>query len=135
MTKILDAFGNPIPPKTSTQTGVETETNTKTSVSNLDEDNLYIQTPIFILFAEFLGYTSYFISIAEKWCNPKEPMPSRPIQTLLERDARTIYDEMLDTYSEDEIHNLYINFYSCGLDDLEIDLYAKQQQHGEDLPF
>lgn len=99
------------------------------------EEPLLIQTPIFILFAEYLGYVSELIEMAEDWCNPAKPMPSKNIQILLDREARTIYDEMLEEYSEEEIHNLYKRFYSCGLDDLEDDLIQKRKDDGEDLPF
>lgn len=110
-----------------------------TEVSNEEknekEEILLIQTPVFILFAEFLGYNSLLIEMAENWCNPNKSMPSKNIQTLLEREARTIYDEMLELYSEEEIHELYKMFYTCGLDELENDLNEKRKKAGDDLPF
>ena len=125
MTKIVDAFGNPI---NSTTSVTATETVDK-------EEILFIQTPIFILFAEYLGYVSAFVEHAENWCNPIKPMPKPYIKTLLEREARSIYDQMLKTYSEDEIRNFYMNFYPCGLDELDTDLKEKRKKDGDDLPF
>ena len=148
MTTISDAFGNPLPLSSNEQ---KSETATKTAV--MDEthddsqeevmttkdksDELYIPTPIFLLFAEFLGFASYFISLAEDWCNPKKKFPSATVKTFLEREARTIYDEMLGEYSEEEIHDLYKNFYACGLDELESDLNEKiaEATEKEGLPF
>lgn len=96
---------------------------------------LFIQTPVFMLFAEFIGYTSMLINIAEDWCNPSKAMPSKAIQRMLDREARTIYDEMLELYTEEEIHDLYNRFYPCGLDEIEDDLNDKINDFEGGLPF
>lgn len=137
MAKIVDAFGNP----TSTETVDETNDVTtavddpKTEEKKFKKDILFIQTPIFLLFAEYLGFVSKLLSLAEDWCNPSKPMPKNCFQTLLDREAKSIYDEMLVIWSEDEINKLYRNFYTCGLDELELDLNEKRKKFGEDLPF
>ena len=133
MAHILDANGNPIASsEESTTTATETEPSRQKTYK---DDILFIQTPIFILFAEYLGYVSLLTQFAEDWCNPNKPMPKECIQTLLDREARSIYDEMLKEWSEDEINKLYKNFFQCGLDELESDLNEKNKAHGSDLPF
>ena len=101
----------------------------------LEDEGLLIQTPIFLLFAEYLGYVSKLVEMAEDWCNPNKPMPSKAIQVLLDREARTIYDEMLCEFQEEQIHEFYKSLYTCGLDELEDDLIQKRKDNGEDLPF
>ncbi len=134
MSHIIDMNGNPISSKTmnsSTTTAVAEKTDT----AEKKEEALFIQTPIFILFGEYLGFVSAFIEHAENWCNPTKPMPRKSIQTLLEREARCIYDAMLEIWSEEEVNKLYKNFYPCGLDELEADLIYKRKKNGDDLPF
>lgn len=130
MTTIVDCHGNPISAE-DVKENEETTTATVTEEEQQDKnDILFVPTPVFILFAEYLGFVSYFVTMAEDWCNPKKPLPSKQIKTLLEREAKSIYDEMLETWSEDDINKLYHNFYPCGLDELEEDLKEKN-----DLPF
>ena len=106
-----------------TTTGV---VDTTQAVNGEDKkDILFVPTPIFMLFAEFLGYTSMLITMAEDWCDPQKKLPSKNMQRLLEREAKTIYDDMLEEFSEGEIHELYKSFYTCGLDELEQDLNEK----------
>lgn len=126
MTQIVDAHGNPISSKESTVT----------EVKQIDKsDILFIQTPIFILFAEYLGFVSLLIPYAEDWCNPTKAMPKQWVKTLLEREAKSIYDDMLKIWTEDEINKLYRNFYPCALEDLELDLNEKRAKYGDNLPF
>ena len=120
-----------LPSNTSTATTTEDVPQKKEEI----DDGLFIQTPIFILFGEFLGYVSLLVGMAEEWCNPKKPFLSKTMETLLEREARTIYDEMLEDYTEEQIHTLYQTFYPCGLDEIESDLIQKRKDHGDDLPF
>lgn len=156
MTKIVTVNGKPIilggkkeedtsksplllPENTATTTGViDTDYQDITEIikQNRKNDVLFVPTPIFMLFAEFLGYTSMLINMAEDWCNPQKGLPSKSLQRLLEREAKTIYDEMLEEYSEKEIHELYNSFYTCGLDELEDDLNGKISEADSDgLPF
>ena len=130
---LLDAYGNPIDTTTSTAETTPKE-DTKNGTKE-EEEALFIQTPIFILFAEYLGYVSDFLDIAENWCNPTKPMPKQYMITLLEREARAIYDRMLEDFSEDEIHSLYVHYLPCGLDELNEDLKEKRTEAGDDLPF
>ena len=38
-----------------------------------DNVDISIETPLFIIFAEYLGYCSRFIKLSEKWCNGDVP--------------------------------------------------------------
>lgn len=131
METIVDTNGNTHTVVESTTTEVKTQEVKESS----KEEALFIQTPIFLLFAEFLGFVSGFITQAEDWCNPRKPMPTKPMQTFMEREARAIYDSLLENLSEEEIHKLYKNFYLCGLDELEDDLIEKRKSLGDELPF
>lgn len=136
MTKIVDAFGNLVSSVSSKSTNsTVVDPKEKTTTKEDKETPLFIQTPVFILFAEILGYASCFLEFAENWCNPEKPMPKPYIKTFLEREARIIYDDMLKTYSEEDIHNLYLNFYPTGLDFLDEDLNLKRKKFNDDLPF
>lgn len=126
MVKILGQDGNPI--NTTTETAVVTKTNKEDKI-------LFIQTPIFILFAEYLGYVSPFISFAEDWCDDRKPMPTACVQTLLEREARSIYDDMLGFYTESQVRKLYEKYFPCGLGEIECQLIEKRKANGDDLPF
>ena len=134
MADILDMYGNKINSNKPSQTTTLVN-GTKDTIAETEnkEDILFIQTPIFILFAEFLGFVSGFVEIADNWCKLSKPMPPKYMQTLLEREARSIYDQMLEEWSEEEIHKLYVNFYDCGLDELELDLNEKKKRNGETL--
>lgn len=135
--ELVDVYGNPISSSTENN-GTETATVVSTEekpIKTDKSDELFIQTPIFILFCEYLGYVSAFLEFAENWCNPTKPMPQKHLQTFLEREARSLYDSMLEEFNEEEIHNLYKNFYTCGLDELEADLNFKRKKNGEKLPF
>lgn len=130
MAIIIDENNNKVGDTTSTTTATVEECEVLK-----EDEHLFIQTPIFILFGEYLGYVSSFIEHAENWCNPSKPMPTQFMQTFLEREARSIYDDMLADFSEDEINKLYKTYYLCGLDALDEDLKAKRKKNGDDLPF
>lgn len=124
MAKIVDACGKIINALTPSKSKKEEK-----------EEPLFIQTPVFILFAEILGYVSPFLEYAEDWCNPEKPMPLSCIKTFLEREAKVIYDDMLAEFTEEEIHQLYVNFYNTGLDYLDEDLKEKNKAMDGTLPF
>lgn len=137
MSTIYNTKGEPIEEVKPTVVMGETQTATAVVEEKKEkkEEALFIQTPIFLLFAEYLGYVTKFIELAENWCDPKKPMPSTMMKTFLEREARSIYDMMLEKYTEEQINELYVNFYPLGLDDCELDLNEKRKANGDDLPF
>ena len=52
----------------------ETKKETQVLVDTKESDSIIkMDAPVFILFAEFLGYVSVFNKIAEDWCDGKVP--------------------------------------------------------------
>jgi len=69
-----------------------------------------IETPIFLLFAEYLGYLSPFADKAEEWCDGK--VPGEEIQKFLIREAQSIFKKMKEDYTIEEINNRYKMYYT-----------------------
>lgn len=89
-----------------------TETETMTEVKTYT-----VEAPIFILFAEFLGYVSVFNDLAEKWCDGK--IPEEYIQKLLMVEAKSIFRQMKKDYSEEDIREFYEMYYPLVFEEYE----------------
>lgn len=105
---------------------VETTTTTEAIVNETEEvtkDNtiqLIVKSPLFLIFAEYLGYESPLIEWAEKWCNGTEiPKFQKDIIAV---DALDIYDKMKDEYTDEELRGWYDQFYDVVLSDFEKNL-------------
>ena len=68
-----------------------------------------VPTPIFILFAEYLGYVSQFNKKAEEWCDGK--VPEVHVQKIMILEANTIFRQMKKDYSLDVIKYYYESYY------------------------
>ena len=68
-----------------------------------------VQTPVFILFAEYLGYVSQFNKKAEDWCDGK--VPEVHIQKIMILEAQCIFRQMKKDYSLDAIKYYYESYY------------------------
>ena len=88
------------------QTAVVTTTNTTTQ--ELDE-TLKISAPIFILFAEHLGYVSSLKKLVEEWV--KGTPPDVTYQKLLTVEALSIRQKMVKDYEVDFIKAKYNELY------------------------
>ena len=60
-----------------------------------------LKTPVFILFAEMMGYKSELVPQAEQWCNGD--LPSEHVQRAMLIDARNLSKVMHEDYDDDEI--------------------------------
>lgn len=69
------------------------------------ENTLRIEAPIFVLFAEYLGYCSRFLEDCEKWC--KGEIPSIYIQRIVKVEAKSILRQMKKDYSVEDIVKWY----------------------------
>ena len=58
----------------STETKTVVEVATKTN-KQPNEEVIIVEAPLFILFAEYLGYVSIFNKMAEDWCDGKVHFP------------------------------------------------------------
>lgn len=68
-----------------------------------------IQAPLFIIFAEYLGYVSQFQKKAEDWCDGK--VPEVHVQKVMNVEAKCIYRQMLKDYDLDDIQYYYDAYY------------------------
>ena len=68
-----------------------------------------IPTPIFIIFAEYLGYISQFNKKAEDWCDGKVPEPH--VQKIMTLEANCIFRQMKKDYDLETIQYYYDAYY------------------------
>ena len=76
-----------------------------------------IKTPVFIIFAEYLGYVSRFNDIAVDWCEGK--FPEEYLQNLLVMEAKSIFRQMKKDYPLDEIQYWYDTYHPVILAEYE----------------
>ena len=87
-----------------------TERQEATTISDIAQHKeKKIETPIFIIFAEYLGYVSRFNELAVNWCEGK--VPEVYIQKLLMMEAKSIFRQMLKDYTLEKIQYWYDTYY------------------------
>lgn len=83
-----------------------------------DPDNKRaIEAPVFIMFAEYLGYVTRFQKLAEQWCDGKIPDPM--VQRVLIIEATCMFRQMRKDYGEEQIIAYYDRLYPIILQDYE----------------
>ena len=92
----------------STETKTVVEVATKTN-QQPNEEVIIVEAPLFILFAEYLGYVSIFNKMAEDWCDGK--VPEIYIQKIIILEAKCILRQMRKDYSLDDIREFYSMYY------------------------
>lgn len=92
---------------TETKTVTKVETEVKENQSN--EEVIIVEAPLFILFAEYLGYVSIFNKMAEDWCDGK--VPEIHIQKIIILEAKCILRQMKKDYGLDSIREFYSMYY------------------------
>ena len=91
---------------------------TETTLSEVSQHReKTIKTPVFIIFAEYLGYVSRFNDIAVDWCEGK--FPEEYIQNLLVMEAKSIFRQMKKDYDIEEIQYWYDTYRPVILKDYE----------------
>lgn len=100
----------------------ETKTVTQIAVKTNDEQNpiIKVDAPVFILFAEFLGYVSVFNKLAEDWCDGK--VPDLHVQKVLIVEAKCIFRQMKKDYTINDIREFYTMYYPLILQEYEENL-------------
>ena len=68
-----------------------------------------VQAPVFIIFAEYLGYVSQFNKKAEEWCDGK--VPEVHVQKIMKLEANCIFRQMKRDYGLDVIKYYYESYY------------------------
>ncbi len=100
--------------ETKTNTAVEVGTKIATQLSK-GEDIINVEAPLFILFAEYLGYVSIFNEEAENWCDGK--VPEKHVQKLIILEAKCILRQMEKDYGTEEIREFYSMYYPLILEE------------------
>ena len=68
-----------------------------------------VPAPIFIIFAEYLGYVSQFNKKAEDWCDGK--VPEVHVQKIIMLEASCIFHQMKKDYDLNTIKYYYESYY------------------------
>ena len=88
---------------------------TQVTVMENENDNIQMECPIFIIFAEYFGYVSKFIKFAEDWCNGK--VPEIHVQKFLMIEATSIKRKMMQDFTIDDIKYYYKRYYPLVLEE------------------
>lgn len=92
----------------STETKTAVKVGIKTDVQP-NEGVIVVEAPLFILFAEYLGYVSIFNKMAEDWCDGK--VPDIHVQKIIILEAKCILRQMKKDYSLEDIREYYLLYY------------------------
>ena len=95
--------------KTQVLTDQGWEGNFKEIKDNSDDRPVEVDIPVFLIFAEFLGYKSRFLSLAEKWCNGE--FPEVYIQQIMRIEALAILRHMKEKYGCEDIRYWFFTYY------------------------
>lgn len=101
----------------------------KENISVITENQVtIINSKIFILFAEFLGFTSPLIDWAEDYCDLKSVPDFVP--KVLDMDAWSIFEKMKKEYTLGEIRKWYDTYYPIILKQYEDKLNKRAANNG-----
>lgn len=101
---------------TTTETTPKWEGNFKDMETFSENEGTVIPAPVFIIFAEYMGYVSYFNKHAEKWCSGS--VPELHIQKVMVLEAKCIFRQMKKDYQMEEIRYYYNCYYPLILKEL-----------------
>ena len=99
----------------------ETKTATKVETNTLTEQTISVEAPLFILFAEYLGYVSIFNKLAEDWCDGR--VPDAYIQKIIIVEANCIFRQMKKDYEIEDIRDFYNMYYPLILQEYDDKLH------------
>lgn len=71
--------------------------------------DIEVDIPLFIIFAEYMGYCSRFIKLAEKWCEGE--IPPVHIQKVMRLECLAIKRQMMKDSTKDEIREWFMIYY------------------------
>lgn len=75
----------------------------------VNHEEYVVPTPIFIIFAEYMGYISQFNKKAEDWCDGK--VPEVHVQKIMILEAACIFRQMKKDFGLDTIKYYYESYY------------------------
>lgn len=117
---------------TTTTTVVETETK-KEELKVTKKEKEIILPPLFLKFAEYLGYETPLIDYVDKYCDGKE-IPEIMLKALC-IDAVSVFKKMKKEYTEEEIREWYDMFYPVVIKECEDKILERISKDTDDLPF
>ena len=79
-----------------------------------------VKAPLFIMFAEYLGFVSNVIDWAEDWCKGNQPDEYKA--KIIETDAICLFNQAKKKYTDDELADWYDEFYDVILSDYDKNL-------------
>ena len=79
-----------------------------------------VKAPLFIMFAEYLGFVSKVIDWAEDWCKGNQPDEYKT--KIIETDAICLFNQAKKKYTDDELADWYDEFYDVILSDYDKNL-------------
>lgn len=79
-----------------------------------------VKAPVFIMFAEYLGFVSKVIDWAEDWCKGNQPDEYKT--KIIETDAICLFHQAKKKYTDDELADWYNEFYDVILSDYDKNL-------------
>ena len=99
---------------TGTKTTVEEKKETKGYEGDLQnlmgEGKYHLSAPLFLMFAEYLGYVGKVLQWVDDWCvNKKKPEPYKV--KFIEVEAVVAFNECKKKYTEKKMRELYDNLY------------------------
>ena len=101
---------------TETQKETQWKGNVVDFAENCDNKTV-VEAPVFIIFAEYLGYVSRFNKMAVEWCEGK--IPDTYIQKIMIMEAKSIFRQMKKDYTLPTIKYWYDTYYPVILYEFE----------------
>ena len=129
---------------TSTQTAVEENVNKQEETTGAKENEAYegdlknligegkynISAPLFLMFAEYLGYVGKTLPWVDEWCvNKKKPEPYKV--KFIEIEAVTVLKEAKKAFTEQKLRELYDGLYEVILFIYDENLKAMEKEEQE----
>ena len=98
-------------------------------VATLEHVVRVISSPLFLRFAEYLGYETPLIKWVDKICEGKD-VP-KCIESFIKIDAKSIFEKIKEEYTIDEIVYWWDSFYPVVIAEAEFNLITKNS----DIPY
>ena len=111
----------------------ETKTQWKGNFADVrenDDNGIVVEAPVFIIFAEYLGYISRFNKLALEWCEGK--VPESYVQKIMIMEAKTIFRQMQKDYTLPTIKYWYNTYYPVILEEYVTSLTKVLENNNEE---
>lgn len=110
-----------------------TQTTTVVETNKDEVELISIRYPVFLMFAEYLGYVSPLLDWAQELCEGKEISSFK--RKILMIDAKSILTKMLDECPRENLVSLYNDYYDILLGEYDDNVIKLEKARTDDLPF